>query len=180
MSWEGAKVGIITSFSRNGNFEAASLSGLDQLGVVKDIRGLGDVILGHGLRVGEHAVGKSSHFHQGAGFDDEEIVRLGHSTLVIEGKLDFLASFDGECLFIVGQGIGRVWLEEDFSDSILSVDAGNKKDQRAGGCEQIADHFFGWVGSKFARRAGARERTQNGSHCKQKNAMTKTPYIQLS
>ncbi len=178
MSWEGAKVGINPWFTRHRDFEAADLSRLNQLGVVKDIGGLRNVILGHGLWIGEHAVGECSHLHQGAGFDDEEIMWLGQSALVIKGNLELLAGFDGESFFVVGQRVGGVWFENDFSDSILGVDAGDKKDQGAGGGEQIADHFYSGVGSKFACRARTRERTQNGSLCKQKNVMTKTPYIQ--
>lgn len=125
MSGKGAKVGIVTWLSRSRQFKAAGLTGLNQLGVVKDIGGLWDVIFGHGLRVGEHTVGKSTYLHQGAGFDDEEIVRLGHSALVLKGKLDFLTGFDGESLFVVGQRVGGIWFEDDFSDSVLGANAGN-------------------------------------------------------
>lgn len=119
VAWEGAEVGVSAGFCRSGELDGACLSWLEEFGVVEHVWGIWDVVFGHGLWVGEHGVGQCADFLQGAGFDDEEVVRQRGAAGVFEGDFDFFAGFDGQRFLVEHHGVGWVRFEGDFLGGFL-------------------------------------------------------------
>jgi hypothetical protein len=68
--------------------------GVGHVGVEQDVRGIGHVVFGEAVGVGDHEVAEGTEFFEGTGFGEEPVV--GDDVGIGEGKGDFFAGLGGE------------------------------------------------------------------------------------
>ena len=68
--------------------------GVGHVGVEKDVRGIGYVVFGEAVGVGDHEVAEGAEFFEGTGFGEEPVV--GDDVGIGEGDGEFFAGLGGE------------------------------------------------------------------------------------